>query len=483
MKRWEIFLALLRIPLDAAALFAAFILAYYIRDQFVMFGPAFSYASRFQISGTELTLPFDHYLRYISFIIPLMVVIFAISGLYMIRLTTPWYRRFLEIVVGVSVGEGAILLLFLLKKDFFLPRSTIIYSWVLAIALVFLGRVLLHLTQLYLRKFDIGVFKVGIIGSNGVAADVVRQLTQYRGNAYHVVFTMDTAELCKVDRKIQHSPIDELLVASATISNDEIIALRNLCLERHIAFSFVPSLFTELPCAYDVELIGTLPRVEVRPTPLDGWGKVCKRLFDIIVVTLLIILFSPIYLIIAIWIKLSSPGPLIYRHRRIGYQKKPIYVWKFRTLKREYCTGDGYDGDAVFQKVLEENPALKAEWEANFKLKNDFRVSTPGKILRKTSLDELPQFFNVFIGSLSLVGPRPIVEEEVEKYGQRSRILFTVKPGVTGLWQVSGRNDVSYNERILLDTQYIEQWNLWRDIVILFKTAWQLIRKNGNGAY
>jgi undecaprenyl-phosphate galactose phosphotransferase len=170
--------------------------------------------------------------------------------------------------------------------------------------------------------------------------------------------------------------------------------------------------------------------------------------------------------------KLTTPGPLTYTQRRIGRGRKEIGVLKFRSMKIEYCTGPGYSGDAAFKKLLDENPDLAAEWKQYFKLKEDPRVSRAGKILRKTNLDELPQFWNVIRGELSLVGPRAIIKDEVEKYGETADILFTVRPGITGPWQVSGRNDISYDERVRLDAQYIRHWNLLTDIGIVFKTVW-----------
>jgi exopolysaccharide biosynthesis polyprenyl glycosylphosphotransferase len=486
MKRSEILFTALRVPLDTSALFAAFITAYYIRDQFVLvsresFG---SLAARIQYIPGGPVLPLEQYIRYISMIIPVMLVLFAVSGLYTIRLSTPWFKQLLQIIVGVSVGEFAILLLFLLKGAFFLPRLTVLYSWILAILLVFLGRYFLHLLQSLLFRRRWGEIRVGLIGNDRIAAAVSTQLKRRPYAGYRLAFQQATPAVEEVAKKIAFHHLDELLVVSETVSNNELIALRNLCLEKHVGFGFIPSLFTELPCTYEVEMLGNLPRVEVRPTPLEGWGRVMKRTFDILVSFLLLLLFSPLFILLAAWIKISSPGPLIFRHRRIGYQRQPITVWKFRTMHYQYCTGEGYQGNNYFQKLLDSRPDLKEEWEATHKLKNDPRVSLPGKFLRKTSLDELPQFFNVLHGTLSLVGPRPIVEDEVQKYGESARILFTVKPGLTGLWQVSGRNDVSYEERTRLDAEYIERWNIWRDIVILSKTAWMMLRKSSNsGAY
>ena len=184
--------------------------------------------------------------------------------------------------------------------------------------------------------------------------------------------------------------------------------------------------------------------------------------------------------------KVTDPGPLIFKHKRIGKSGQPIFVSKFRSLRTDMCDIGGQLAPA-FKAYLKENPAAAEEWKETMKLKDDPRISRIGKILRKTSLDELPQFFNVLTGSLSMVGPRPILQEEVVRYGETARILFTVRPGVTGLWQVSGRNDVSYDERVSLDARYIERWNLLGDVVICFKTAGVLISsilgRGKKGAY
>lgn len=208
-----------------------------------------------------------------------------------------------------------------------------------------------------------------------------------------------------------------------------------------------------------------------------------KRVFDIVTSLLCIVLFLPLFTILVAIIKITSPGPLFYKHGRLGLNGQIIHVRKFRSMKWEYCTGVGHNGDDMFQKLLDENPELKSEWEAYHKLKDDPRVSRIGRFLRRTSMDELPQFFNVLGGSLSMVGPRPIVKAEVEKYGDDAPLLFSVKPGLTGLWQVSGRNNVAYEERIQLDLQYIENHNCLIDLHIVLKTVGVLCGKAKHGAY
>jgi exopolysaccharide biosynthesis polyprenyl glycosylphosphotransferase len=491
MKRSEILFSTLLVPLDLVALISAFIISYRLRNSYTLFAPDDfgSLSTKFNYTASTIVVPFSQYLHYLAVIIPVMLLIFAFTGLYQIRLSTNWFQRIVQILIGVSMGECFILLLFLLRRTFFIPRATVIYSWILSALLVILVRLLVRGVQKILYSRNIGVINVGVIGKNIIAERIIAQLSAKSYSAYRLVLHLDSIDVAEIVDEMKKQAIDELIIVSKQYNNDDLIALRNHCLEQRISFSLVPPLLTELQSVFEVRSIGRLPLIEVRPTPLEGWGRVIKRAFDILASLVLIVLFSPVYLVIALLIQITDPGPMIYRHRRIGKDEAPIDVWKFRSMRWEYCTGPkGHPkGDSNMRKLLASDADLAKEWQATFKLKNDPRISGVGLLLRKTSLDELPQFFNVLGGSLSLVGPRPIVAEEVEKYGEKARILFTVKPGVTGLWQVSGRSNVSYEERIALDSRYIEHWSLWSDIVISCKTAFVLldsvIHPNKRGAY
>jgi len=188
-----------------------------------------------------------------------------------------------------------------------------------------------------------------------------------------------------------------------------------------------------------------------------------KRIFDILFSLGAILFFLPLGLIIAMLIKLSSAGPIFYSSKRVGKDGQPIYCWKFRTMYQ--------DSDKKLLELLNENPELKQEWDTYYKLKDDPRVSGIGKILRKTSLDELPQFWNVLGGSLSVVGPRPVTEEEIQKYfGEKASKILSVRPGLTGIWQTSGRSLLTFEERIRLEESYIEMQSLIFDLKIICKT-------------
>ena len=198
-----------------------------------------------------------------------------------------------------------------------------------------------------------------------------------------------------------------------------------------------------------------------------------KRLMDILAIVIFLPIIIPVMLILSILVKLTSKGPVFYGHKRIGKNGKEIKCWKFRSM----CI----NSQEILEEILATDPVRRAEWEKDRKFQNDPRVTKFGKFLRKTSLDELPQLFNILFGDMSLVGPRPVTEPELVKYGEHKDYVLSVSPGLTGMWQVSGRSDTGYEERISFDTYYIQNWSIWLDIWILIKTVWVVLI--GKGAY
>ena len=199
--------------------------------------------------------------------------------------------------------------------------------------------------------------------------------------------------------------------------------------------------------------------------------RVQKRVLDTIMTVFVFLLASPLFIILPILIKATSEGPVFYRQQRLGKGGRRIGVWKFRSMYN--------DADERLKKLLETNPAAAEEWQQNRKLRRDPRVTPLGKFMRMTSLDELPQLFNVFLGHMSLIGPRPIVDDEVEKYGDSYGIFSSVRPGVTGLWQVSGRSDTDYTRRVALDSYYVLNWSPWMDWWILLRTIYVVLLMRG----
>jgi lipopolysaccharide/colanic/teichoic acid biosynthesis glycosyltransferase len=214
----------------------------------------------------------------------------------------------------------------------------------------------------------------------------------------------------------------------------------------------------------------TIPKAKSRGT-YNFW----KRIFDLGFSISVLVLFSPLYLAIAFLIYLSSAGSVFYTQERVGKNGRLFYCIKFRTMM--------VGADRILQDLLDQCPQQKAEFQSSYKLKNDPRITAIGKWLRTTSLDELPQFWHVLRGEMSVVGPRPLVTEELARYSNAIDQVLTVKPGITGLWQVSGRNDIPYARRVQLDLYYARQHNLGLDLWIIFKTIAIVIFPKGNGAY
>lgn len=204
-------------------------------------------------------------------------------------------------------------------------------------------------------------------------------------------------------------------------------------------------------------------------------GETVKRLFDIVFSLAVLILFSPVYLLLMLLIATSSPGPIFYVQERVGKNFKRFGCIKFRTMVR--------NADEVLLELMETSPRLRWEFENNFKLKRDPRITWIGRFLRITSLDEFPQFFNVLKGDMSVVGPRPVVVEELKQYGKYADQVFSIRPGITGLWQVSGRNDIPYPRRAQIDLHYLKFRHFLMDLWIIFKTIGVVVFPKNNGAY
>ena len=216
--------------------------------------------------------------------------------------------------------------------------------------------------------------------------------------------------------------------------------------------------------AHDVMVLG------MRNNLAQTGSQLLKRAFDVVCSSLLLALSSPLFLWVAVRVR-ASGGTVFFGHQRIGRHGVPFPCYKFRTMAP--------NADVLLRELLSNDPQAREEWDRDFKLKNDPRITKIGGFLRKTSLDELPQLWNVLKGEMSLVGPRPIVHEELVRYGNQVNYYLEARPGITGLWQTSGRNDVSYEKRVYLDAWYVKNWSLFTDIVILFRTVKVLLVKDG----
>jgi len=269
------------------------------------------------------------------------------------------------------------------------------------------------------------------------------------------------------------SPIQTLIIAEGQGKFDSV---RHLITQRKYRFKHIIVLFNEAnigPIWFTPITLVEHMGLEVVHNLLNATQRTSKRIMEMILMLLSTPFLIALFAVVALLIKMSSPGPVFYKHKRIGLDGKEIWIWKFRTMT--------HNAELALDERLKKNPALQMEWEKSFKLKDDPRITDIGRILRRTSLDEIPQIWNVLKGEMSLIGPRPIVTEEISLYGDEFEIYKQVLPGITGFWQISGRNDLPYHDRVKLDVYYIQNWSIWLDIHILMHTI--LATLQARGAY
>jgi len=279
--------------------------------------------------------------------------------------------------------------------------------------------------------------------------------------------------LNKAKEYIQNNNIKTVIISSPKMDKYKLIDVISdvQLVVRNILF--VPNLNGTPVANLDIKRLYTsnVMLLDVKNNLSKRRNKILKYIFDMTLTIVGTICISPILLIIALWIYIDSPGPVIFKHMRVGKDGKEFPCYKFRSM----CV----DAKAKLEELLKNDPVAKAEWEKDFKLKHDPRITKSGAFLRKTSLDELPQIFNVLKGEMSLVGPRPIIREEMKRYKNHINDYLMVKPGIAGMWQCSGRSDIEYDERVNMDSWYVRNWSIWLDIMILWKTLQAVFAKKG----
>ncbi len=477
MKRSELFFSAIQVPADFVMIVLAALSAFFIREN-----PEVT--KFFSLQPLEFhDVHFQDYIRLAFSAAPFFLVIYALEGLYDIRVTRKFWKETFKVFTATSIGLVIIIIAIFLKREWFSSRFIILAAWFIAVFYVVLARYILHKIQLWLlRSRGIGIHRVLLIGHNGKVDEVCRTIKLNRNLGYRIVDIINTAQLKVIKQIRKEKGVDEIILCSPSIPDDELEKLIDFCAINNIAYKFIPT--TLQTSKYKVGVLNGEPIIEVMNTPLDGWGRIAKRVFDIIFSIIFIIFTSPVMLIVALLIKLEDrKGPVIYKNERIGADGRKFFAYKFRYMKWEYnISKDNPD----FEKALEFERQLIAEKSVRqgplYKIKNDPRKTKVGNFIEKYSIDEFPQFFNVLFGSMSLVGPRPHQKREVEKYMEYHRRLLTIKPGITGMAQVSGRSDLDFEDEYKLDLFYIENWSLALDIQIILKTVGVLLRRRKNNS-
>lgn len=469
MKRFESTLTFLQLPIDYGLLILAGISVYFIRFTRPLL----------ELRPAIFKVSWETYLPTIFGVGALWIIIFALSGLYRIDPNRKFAKDLGKIVLSCSTGFAAITIYIFFSLQKFDSRFVVLAGSVLAFLYVVAGRLLMRGVKSLLFRAGINLRRVIIFGNTTIAAALTESFKERR-LGYAVVGHYDRFELSKTSEYLLLMP-DELIITDPKTRPEEALEAVDFANEHQLVFKYTADLFATIASNITVSTTAGIPIVEVRRTRLFGWGGVLKRLVDIIGSTVLIILTSPFALITALAILIETGQPIIYKNERVGQHGGRFHVYKFRSMYQKDCTGDqfGAEGDAALKREAELIKRQSIKEGPVYKIKNDPRITALGRLIRRLSIDELPQFFNVLKGDMSLVGPRPHQPREVEKYQKHHTIVLIVKPGITGLAQISGRSNLSFEEEIKLDTLYIEQWRLLTDFIIAFKTPFVVLKKEG----
>ncbi|MCK5460119.1 sugar transferase, partial [Candidatus Parcubacteria bacterium] len=420
-----------------------------------------------------------YYLTIVFFVAISWILIFAISGLYSIKLNRRLIDQFYKIFTGCSGGMMLILIVIFFSRELFSSRFIVLAGWIFSVIFVFIGRILIRGIQKIFLKKGIGINNLLIVGDGNVADSIIQLFNKDKSFGYRIAKQIKDIpdDLIETMNKIiKKYEISEILQC-VDIGRQKSLDLVDFCHERHLTYKYIPNLFEAQAINVEVWDAAGFPVIELKRTLLDGWRKILKRVFDIIVSAIAIIIFSPIMLITAIAIKLNSKGPVFFTCERIGQGGKPFFYFKFRSMIDE---AHKMRYDPEFRKNIKDLRGWNKD-NPMIKYKGDPRVTKAGKFIRRYSIDELPEFFNVLFGKMSLVGPRPHEPEEVAKYRKRHKKVLTIKPGITGMAQVSGRSDLEFSEEVRLDVYYIENWSFKLDLYILFKTPLILLKRISGG--
>jgi exopolysaccharide biosynthesis polyprenyl glycosylphosphotransferase len=458
---------------DSVAIGAAFAVAYAVR-----------FRAGLPLFQTVIPSP-QFYFNLILTLIPFWLLLLAAFGLYNEHNLLGGTREYARAFNACTVGMMLLVVTGFLQPAFVIARGWLLLSW--GFVFLFVGGARFFLRRVVYRLRQRGYFlqPTLIIGANAEGKALAEQLQAWPTSGLQLIgFVEDTLRpgtevlnglrvlgpTRELETLVRQHGVGELVVATTALPRPTLLEIfQQYGTSPLVNIRLSSGLFEVLTTGVQVKEMGYVPLVSLNKVRLTDMDVLLKTALDYVVTIPALILISPLLISIAILIKLDSPGPVLHRRRVLGLGGREFAAFKFRSMV----------GNA--DQILEHNPELKKALANNFKLKDDPRITRLGRFLRKYSLDELPQLFNILWGQMSLVGPRMIAPEEAENYGQWRMNLLTVKPGMSGLWVVSGRSDIPYSERVRMDMHYIRNYSIWLDLQILFQTIPAVLK--GRGAY
>lgn len=445
---------------------------------------------------------FVPYAGILYFAVPVRLLMLAYQRVYRYHGAFSYSREMIRIFKAAGVGSLLIVAwAFLFRggfafREFSYSRGVFFLDFILAFVLLAVFHFAIRLFQERIRGRGINLIPTLIVGTNAEAVQTLHELDERRGLGYRVIGVVAAdgdiepaiepaiiGELAALPDLIKELEIQEVIITDNTLPSNFLFDVMMLSgREQRVEFRFTPRLFDLLPQKTSVEQIGVLPMVRLFREPLSDAERLIKRIFDVAAGLFSIIITLPVWVIIALLIKRDSPGPVLFRQERVGMDGRIFLCYKFRTMLADA-------DDAIHRKVYKQNIDAAetdqvedggSEPDKIFgKVANDPRLTRFGAKLRRTSLDELPQLLNVLAGDMSIVGPRPPIPYEVVEYDIRHRKRLDMKPGITGLWQVSGRSRLRFEEMVSLDVFYIENWSIWLDLRIILLTFPAMLRGDG----
>ena len=464
-----------------------------IFDVFTMlFSFAIASLTNFLLNSSSISI--SHFLstriKLQNFLIVLLLflswyIIFQMVGLYRSRRIGSRYSEFIEILKATTIATTFLMVTGFIFRMALIDRTFLFTFWSVSSTTLILARLAIYLVLTKVRIRGRNTRQMLIIGTGKRAKNFAYKIENTPELGYHILgFVDDHWEGLKdfsngngwrhlgkfnvVHSLLKEQVIDEVVISLPVKSYyDEITSIVNLCEEQGIIVRLLSDLFDLRIAKSNIDYIDDIPCLTLHSAPIEQWHLLLKRFLDVILSSILIVIVLPLMLLVAFLIKLDSKGPVFFSQERMGLNKRRFKVLKFRTMI--------HNAERMKDKLNDLNEVSGPV----FKIKNDPRLTWLGKWLRKTSIDELPQLINVFKGDMSLVGPRPPIPSEVEEYEWKDRRRLSMKPGITCLWQINGRNTVPFEKWMELDKEYIDNWSLWLDLKILAKTLPAVLRGTG----
>jgi len=479
---------------DAMAAAISFMLAFYVRERISVFAPGggLAWSDRFAPYGALLV-----------FVVVIRLLSFRYCNLYRVRGEFSFVDDAIRIFKATAIGSLLIVAAAFLYRGgfqfraFSYARGVFVTDFVFVLIIAGLVRFVMRSVQTFVRSRQINLIPTLVVGRGPEASLFIREMRERPALGYRVIGVVETVAsapaaslsyedvpiigtLESLPEVIRDSGANEVIIADPQVNGDALFEVMMRCGRRRgVEFRIAPSLFNCLPRKTEIDQIGVLPMIRLFREPLSSGARVLKRTFDLIVAALAITLLFPVWLIIALLIKLDSKGPVFYTQERVGMDGRLFLLYKFRTMKADADSELHREYQRAFIAGRAE-ANLGNETKPTYKLLADPRITRIGKALRRISLDEVPQLLNVLSGDMSLVGPRPPIPYEVEAYELWHRKRLDMKPGLTGLWQVSGRNRLPFEEMVRLDLFYIENWSLLLDLKIILRTGFVMLGGEGH---